>query len=230
MNEPTAPRGTPDADHSRGQNAETRGSIDQYYERYWELPEEYDDPTTPQRQGLWKRHLASLPRGARVLDVGCGRGEFCVFFASLGYSPTGTDISSQAVEFARRQHPGIAFEACPVEALLPSQAGAFDAVFSSEVIEHLFDVGTFLESIHQLLKPGGLLVLTTPYHGLVKNITIDLMNYAGHYNPLGQHIRFFDKQSLSMCLTRFEFEPIVWTGYGRPWPFWKSFFVVSRKK
>lgn len=230
MSEPTKPGDKPAADHLHGQNAETRGSIDQYYERYWELPEEYDDPTTAQRQALWTRHVTTLPKGARVLDVGCGRGEFCAFFASLGLTPMGTDISSQAVEFARRQHPQIPFEACVVETLLPRHAGAFDAVFSSEVIEHLFDVATFLESIHALLKPGGLLVLTTPYHGLIKNITLDLLNYAGHYNPLGQHIRFYDKKSLNMCLTRTGFEPLVWSGYGRPWPYWKSFFVISRRK
>ena len=53
--------------------------IETYYEAYWDTPEDYDDPTTPMRQTLFKDR-ASLPGGARILDVGCGRGEFCAFF------------------------------------------------------------------------------------------------------------------------------------------------------
>lgn len=204
--------------------------IQQYYEQYWAKPDEYSDPTTPMRTALLERHVGHLLRpGTKVLDVGCGRGEFCGFFASKGCQAEGTDISVNCIEFARQKNPGCQFHPVAVEALLPARRGEFDLAFSSEVIEHLFDVATYLHAMNHLLKPGGLLVLTTPYHGLIKNILIDLRNYARHYDPLGQHIRFFDQKNLGDCLRLFGFEPIVWTGYGRPWPVWKSFFVVSRK-
>jgi len=207
-------------------------SIEQYYESYWEQPEAYSDPTTPQRQALLARVLPRIPKGGLILDVGCGRGEFCNFFAKQGYRAEGTDLSHAAIRYAREHHPAAAFHAGPVEDLLPARAGQFDAVFSSEVIEHLFDVGTYLLSINHLLKDGGgggLFILTTPYHGLAKNLMIDAVNYSRHYDPMGQHIRFFDKKGLDRCLRSFGFEPLHWWGYGRPWPFWKSFFVVSRK-
>jgi 2-polyprenyl-6-hydroxyphenyl methylase/3-demethylubiquinone-9 3-methyltransferase len=204
-------------------------SIEQYYESYWENPEEYSDPTTPQRQALLTKALAGLPKGSLLLDVGCGRGEFCEFFVKQGFRAEGTDLSHAAIDHARKHYPAATFHACPVEDLLPARAGQFDAAFSSEVIEHLFDVGTYLLSINHLLKDGGLLILTTPYHGLIKNITIDLLNYARHYDPLGQHIRFFDTKAMDHCLRTFGFQPVHWWGYGRPWPFWKSFFVVARK-
>jgi SAM-dependent methyltransferase len=165
-----------------------------------------------------------------VLDVGCGRGEFCAFFAGLGHETLGLDISEPVIDFARRQHPQLEFRAGEVQTLLPELAGSFDVVFSSEVIEHLFDVGRYLDAIHALLRPQGRFVLTTPYHGLVKNILIDLFNYSGHYDPLGQHIRFFDRKGLSEALRRHGFEPVAWAGYGRPWPLWKSFFVVAEKR
>jgi 2-polyprenyl-6-hydroxyphenyl methylase/3-demethylubiquinone-9 3-methyltransferase len=204
--------------------------INEYYEQYWQSPEEYHDPTTPLRQALLDKHVGGLLKpGAKVLDVGCGRGEFCGFFAAKGCAAEGTDISTNCIEFARKHHPGCGFHAVAVEALLPARAGEFDLVFSSEVIEHLFDVATYLHAINHLLKPGGRVVLTTPYHGLVKNVLIDLRNYARHYDPLGQHIRFFDRASLGGCLEMFGFTPRVWTGYGRPWPLWKSFFVVAEK-
>ena len=204
-------------------------TIEQYYENYWEDPESYRDPTTPQRQALLRKALPGVPRGGLILDVGCGRGEFCDFFVREGYRAEGTDISQAAVRYAREHHPGAVFHATTVEDLLPARAGEFDAVFSSEVIEHLFDVGTYLYSINALLKPGGLFILTTPYHGLVKNVLIDLLNYAGHYDPMGQHIRFFDTKGLDRCLRTFAMTPERWWGYGRPWPMWKSFFVVARK-
>lgn len=205
------------------------GTIEQYYENYWEDPESYSDPTTPQRQALLAKVLPSIPKGGLILDVGCGRGEFCDYFVKQGYRAEGTDISQAAVRYAQEHFPEAKFHACDVQDLLPARAGEFDAVFSSEVIEHLFDVGAYLLAINHLLKPGGLLILTTPHHGLVKNIVIDLMNYSGHYDPMGQHIRFFDRRGMTRCLSAFEFEPLHWWGYGRPWPMWKSMFVVARK-
>lgn len=204
-------------------------TIEEYYENYWEDPEAYHDPTTPQRKALLKKALAGLPRGGTILDVGCGRGEFCEFFVQEGFKAEGTDISQAAVSYAQKHYPMAGFHCCAVEALLPARAGQFDAVFSSEVIEHLFDVPTYLLSINHLLKPGGLVILTTPHHGLIKNMVIDLTNYANHYDPLGQHIRFFDKKGMHRCLTTFGFEAVHWWGYGRPWPLWKSMFVVARK-
>ena len=204
-------------------------SIEQYYENYWEDPEQYSDPTTPQRQGLLAKVLPRVPKGGLILDVGCGRGEFCDYFLKQGYRAEGTDLSHAAVKYATEHYPGAHFHAVVAEDLLPARTAQFDMVFSSEVIEHLFDVGTYLMAINHLLKDGGTLVLTTPYHGLLKNLSIDLLNYARHYDPLGQHIRFFDTKSMNACLTQFGFKVDHWWGYGRPWPFWKSFFVVATK-
>lgn len=205
--------------------------IAEYYERYWDNPEAYYDPTTPERTALLARHVGEvLARpGARVIDVGCGRGEFCAFFKSKGAHAEGIDLSETGIRYARKHHPGITFHAGLVESLLPARRGEFDLVFTSEVIEHLFDPASFLAACNQLLKPGGTLVVTTPYHGLIKNILIDVANYAGHYDPLGQHIRFYDRKGLSQVLEVAGFRGRVWTGYGRPWPLWKSFFVVADK-
>lgn len=204
-------------------------SIEQYYEDYWENPDEYRDPTTPQRMALLDRVLPTLPPNARILDAGCGRGEFCDYFASKGLRSEGIDISKNVIEFAAKKYPKAKFYAGMIESLVEENRASYDAVFTSEVIEHLFDVGDYLLAINHLLKPGGTLIVTTPYHGLIKNFVVDLTNYAMHYDPLGQHIRFFDKKSLNRCLTLHAFSPEHWWGYGRPWPLYKSFFVVAKK-
>jgi 2-polyprenyl-3-methyl-5-hydroxy-6-metoxy-1,4-benzoquinol methylase len=205
-------------------------SIEQYYEQYWEAPEQYNDPTTPLRQALLRTHLASLPKGARGLDVGCGRGEFCQFFQKeLGFTAAGTDLSQAAIAYAQKHHPGIDFRAGPIEQFVADWRESMDFVFCSEVVEHLFDVPAFLSDLNRCTKPDGLVLLTTPYHGLIKNLAITLTNFAGHYDVAGQHIRFFDTKGLTRVLTHAGYQPLHWTGYGRPWPFWKSFFVVAKK-
>lgn len=205
--------------------------IAEYYDRSWTQPELYNDRTSPLRKALLRKHLpaAGIKPGARVLDLGCGCGEFAAFFKAEGYEAEGIDISGNVVEWARKHNPGPEYHVGEVSAMLPARQGAFDAVFSSEVIEHLFDVEGYLRSINRLLKPRGVLVLTTPYHGVVKNIVIALSRFSHHFDPLGQHIRFFDRPGLEMCLRKFGFAAEVWTGFGRFWPVWQSHFVVSRK-
>ncbi|MEM9881548.1 MAG: class I SAM-dependent methyltransferase [Planctomycetota bacterium] len=203
--------------------------IRSYYERYWSDPESYSDPTVDQRKSLLRKHVRLGP-DAKILDAGCGTGEFCKFFCDAGYDPTGIDLSQAAVAHGRKNYPGIDFRDGTIEELLPQYAESFDALFSSEVIEHLFDVSAFLVAANQLLNDGGKLILTTPYHGLIKNILIDLAGYSNHYDPLGQHLRFFDCRGMKRCLDLAGFEVDIWSGYGRPWPLWKSFFVVAHKK
>jgi 2-polyprenyl-3-methyl-5-hydroxy-6-metoxy-1,4-benzoquinol methylase len=106
------------------------------------------------------RRLPSLglPAGARALDAPCG-GEAALTRAliDLGFDACGADLDREA---ARRL--GKAFTEANLEQPLPWSDGAFDAVFSTEGIEHLENHFSFLREVCRILKPGGLLVLTTP--------------------------------------------------------------------
>jgi len=69
-----------------------------------------------------------------------------------------------------------------------------------EVIEHLYSPKTYLANIYNWLKDDGYLILTTPYHGYLKNLAIALFNkFDNHFNPLweGGHIKFFQN---TLCL------------------------------
>ncbi len=204
-------------------------TIEEYYKDYWADPEHYNDPTVAERQRLLDPNLSGLAKNSLILDVGCGRGEFCDYFAKNGHRAEGIDIAANVIEFARTRYPACTFYSGEVEKIVAGREGQYDFVYSSEVIEHLFDVGSYLKAINKLLKPNGVFALTTPYHGRVKNLIIDLTKFHEHYHPLGQHIRFFDKRGIDLCFRRFGFEMTRFTGYGRPWPFWKSMFTVARK-
>ncbi len=173
-------------------------------------------------------HFPSL-NGQLAVDLGCGTGEFTLFLSDLGFDAVGVDVSQMALAEARVRHPPrLRFEMIN-DGRLPLSDSSVDLIWSSEVIEHVFDVMAWLKEAARIMKPRGLIVLTTPYHGLFKTVAVSVFNFAWHFDPLGSHIRFFNKRSLARCLMAAQLRPEVWSGYGRPWPFWKSLFVIARK-
>lgn len=96
----------------------------------------------------------------RILDLGCGRGELTALLGRLGPA-TGIDLSGEAIAAARGRWPEIRWIAGDLfEADLAH--GAYDAVVSQEVIEHVADQARYLDVAADALREGGFLVLTTP--------------------------------------------------------------------
>lgn len=124
---------------------------------------------------------------------------------------------------------GCRFLQASLEFGLPFKNNTFSLIYCSEVLEHIFDTHFVLSEFNRILKLNGLFILTVPYHGLIKNIIISFRNYKEHYNPYISHIRFFTLKSLKVCLERSGFKMISYSGLGRCWPIWKSFFVVASK-
>jgi SAM-dependent methyltransferase len=204
----------------------------QFYEDYWESPayQPEQDPTTPARKRLLLEFLAkNIPAKSPVLDLGCGDGYFCKIIQDSGYRAVGVDISGNALQKARSRFSGIDFRMWQPDSAVPAGDGEFSAVWSSEVVEHVFDVHGYLSEVNRALKPGGLFILTTPYHGVVKNILVAAIKFDRHFAPDGEHIRFFSKTGLQRCLLNASFKPEFWTGIGRMWPLYRTWFVVARK-
>ena len=59
-----------------------------------------------------------------------------------------------------------------------------------------------------MLKPGGRLLVTVPYHGRVKAALIALTRFERHFDPLGQHLRFFTRRSLAATLDQAGFDAV----------------------
>lgn len=112
------------------------------------------------------RLITEEPPG-RLLDLGCGAGEFSARLAALGWRVCGLElVEAQA---ARARTLGLLAVAGEVSGGLPFRAEAFDLVFAGELIEHLIDTDGFLAEIRRLLRPGGVLVLTTPNLASLEN-------------------------------------------------------------
>ena len=207
-------------------------SNDQFHERYWQKaggsPADHGF-AVKERKAKLEMALASVPVGAPVLDAGCGNGEFSAFLEQLEYEDTGIDISSSAVLKAQRTIPAGRFEVASLETKLPFTDGAFDAVWCTEILEHLFDVHATLSELNRVLACQDLLIVITPYHGLTKNVVIAMVGFERHYDHYVSHLRFFTRKLLDVCLSRAGFATVRWIGIGRWWPLWMSHFVVAHK-
>jgi len=169
------------------------------------------------------------PPPARVLEYGCGRGGAVRRFCDAGYMVEAIDLSEEVIRLAQDYEPRASYTVIDSEQSLPFPDESFDACYSSEVIEHVFDIRCYLSEIHRVLKPGGVLVLTTPYHAVVKNILIALHGFERHYNPYHGHIRFFTRNSLTRCLADYGFAVQSFRGLGRCWPIYKTMSVAAKR-
>src|SRR5262245_32085603 len=203
----------------------------QYYEKYW--VQDSTDPTTNDREKLLLRTLKHYGHFAvgetKILDAGCGSGEFLPFFVRAGFRVYGIDLSLVATQRARNRSPKAIVSVGSLEGDLGFRSDNFELVWSTEVLEHLFDIEYALREIHRVLKPVGLFVLTTPHHGLLKNLAIALTGFDRHFNVVGPHIRFFSKASLTRCLQTAGFDVLWITGLRRVRPLHKPICVVSTK-
>jgi 2-polyprenyl-6-hydroxyphenyl methylase/3-demethylubiquinone-9 3-methyltransferase len=152
-------------------------------ERFARIAEEWWDPTgkfaplhrlNPVRIGFirdraaahWKRDsLSPGPlRGLSLLDIGCGGGLLCEPMARLGATIMGIDAAQRNIMVAGQHAAGqglsIDYRQNTAE-VLAADGRQFDIVLALEVVEHVADVDLFLQSCGRLVKPGGLLFLST---------------------------------------------------------------------
>jgi ubiquinone/menaquinone biosynthesis C-methylase UbiE len=108
---------------------------------------------------LLDRELAMSPKGARVLDAGCGTGYDVGRMASMGFEVTGVEPAEGMRRLAQRNNPLAHIVAGDVEEL-PFCPGSFDFVIAIEVIRYLRDPKIALLEIARVMKPGGRAVVT----------------------------------------------------------------------
>ena len=106
------------------------------------------------------RLIQKYARGTNLLDIGCAQGFFLFSASKVGYTTKGIEISRDAVEYARGEF-GLDVEAKPFEELRFAE-NHFDVVTLWQVLEHVPYPLMILKEVHRILKPGGLLVVSTP--------------------------------------------------------------------
>lgn len=183
---------------------------------------------------LWG-HIISLCQGLharRIIDIGCGNGALCRELAEHGYEVVGCEPSAESLHFAQLGAPGLVFHGLGVDDDPAAIGKSFDVAIATEVVEHLVTPFNLPHFAKKLLRPGGHLIISTPYHGYLKNLVLAFTNkWDTHLNPFwdGGHIKFWSYRTLSRLLNESGFRVVRFIGAGRLPFLWKSMIVLAQK-
>lgn len=175
-------------------------------------------------------HLESSEK--RLFDLGCGNGSIGAALAKNGWEVTGVDVSSDGIAHAKRAYPELRLEIGSAYEDLSAIYGQFPVVISLEVVEHLYDPRSYARTLFDLLEPGGIAILSTPYHGYLKNVAMAISGKMdAHFTVLWDHghIKFWSISTLTTLLMETGFEQPRFERVGRVPPLAKSMIAVARR-
>jgi len=196
-----------------------------YHESLWRtLPEGVALPDLSVRLAflLERARARDAPGTApgRVLDVGCGEGQFAAELERAGFSVVGVDVAEEPLRRARARYPELDLRLLPLDGPWPLADAGFDLVWAGETIEHVADTAGWLSEARRVLRSGGSLLLSTPAHGRLSMLRLALSRRAfdEHFDPRADHLRFYSARTLMRLLEDFGFEDIdVRSAAGPPW-------------
>jgi len=144
--------------------------IEDYWTRVWEReggPNSLiENIPTKGEYKIMSPYLSRLPDGARLLDGGCGLGDWTVYFSRNGNPTVGLDLSRSTIDKLHSLFPDVEFVAGDIRDTGFEEA-SFEGYFSWGVFEH-FEQGMqpCIAEAYRLLKPGGLLFISVPFDNL----------------------------------------------------------------
>lgn len=150
--------------------------------------------------------INELRKPGKVLDVGCGNGDFVELAREAGWDASGLDLSEQATSFARNKGLDVVRGTLQTSGF-PSES--FDVVTLWDVLEHLPDPAGELECVRRVLKPGGFLVVRVPNIGfqLLRVLVQEVVFHSGRATLQADlHLNHFSPTTLRRLLRRRGFE------------------------
>lgn len=158
--------------------------------------------------------IASEIKGGkgRILDVGCGKAWVAQLFCPDGYEVVSMDISLRNTSKALEVYPYENHHAVVADAFnLPFRNNSFDYIVASEIIEHVYDPEKFIWNLFNSLKPGGKLIVTTPYK---EKIQYSLCVHCNKPTPVHAHLHSFDEKMLESFYTQDDLEEWRFNTFG----------------
>lgn len=180
-------------------------SLRDLYEGVWEsVPEGAEPLFAAKRLAYLRGHLR---QGQRVLDIGCGEAWFTQALSGEGFAVVGVDVAEEPLRRARRRCSELDLRLLDDQGMLPFADAEIDVVWAGETIEHVADTVAWLSEVRRVLRPGGLLVLSTPAHDIASRLALALWPAAfeAHFDPRADHLRFYTHNSLRALLGDFRF-------------------------
>lgn len=130
---------------------------------------------TAKAAGWFDKHLKSylkqfVPAGGKILDGGCGTGQYVSAFAQWGYDSYGVDFAAKTVDFITNIFPLLKVS-CQDVRNLDFPDNYFDAYYSGGVIEHFWDgYDPIIKEAYRTLKPGGYLFVSVPVFNSLRQL------------------------------------------------------------
>lgn len=167
-----------------------------------------------------------------IFDLGCGNGATAEILQRHGYEVVGVDPSTSGIREAHRAYPNLQLFVGSAYDNLAARFGRFQVVLSLEVVEHVYYPRKFAATLFSLVRPGGLAIVSTPYHGYLKNVGMALSGKLdSHFTALWDegHIKFWSILTLKELLIEAGFSGLSFQRVGRIPVFAKSMIAVARR-
>ena len=156
-----------------------------------------DEPSTTKQERKRSRQaiINSVPKNTvSILDIGCGSSWLAEHFLPKGKQIVSSDISitnpeKALAKFPHQNHAGIVCDAFN----LPFKNNSFDCIVASEVMEHVYNPALFVDSLLKKIKPGGTLILVTPYN---EKIEYFLCVHCNKPTPKNAHLHSFNEENI----------------------------------
>lgn len=166
----------------------------------------------------------------RALDIGCNEGAFSRILCEKGYECLGIDIDDKRIETARRSlnSERLKFEVQNATEL-GTPDGSYDLILCLEVIEHLDDPEKLLDEIRRVMKPEGLLIISTPNNCSLEGLAGRALQAIGGrrwnaWDPT--HQRIYSSLEFLRLMDRHRFRPVRIIGYY----YWPSVYRFERMR
>ncbi len=212
-----------------------------YIKHYKTDAEEFDyfeerPPATAHDERRVREYILSrIPKTAgKILDVGCGSAWLAGKFVPQGKVVVSLDIALANLKKAKAKIPDKNHLQVAADSFfLPFSDSSFDVVVASEIIEHVTSPEDFVKELFRVVKPGGKLIITTPYK---EKIRYALCIHCNKKTPLNGHLHSFDENILLNFCTCPELAEKNWFVFGNkaliyfmtyvllkyfPFPIWK---------
>lgn len=173
---------------------------------YWEKHIKEDDLDNIEDNWILD-YMKYLPKTGNLLDLGCGVGQYSIYFYSLGYNVSSCDISSKALEILNEKNKNIKTKIQDINKPLDYKDNEFDIIFANLSIHFLSDENTknLLGEIKRILKPNGIFigsVNSTKAYEFIKDHIIKLED--NYYDSNGRTVRLFDEKSFEKYFIDFD--------------------------
>lgn len=187
----------------------TEKELSDYYVKYSYVDNYYHSPLTSIRYERLLEEFALYKKNNRILDVGCGNGQFLEEAKRKGWETWGTEYSKGAV--LHTQKKGLNVLHGRLNEVL-EDLPQFDVITSFEVIEHLNNPAREIDLMKNILRPGGIIYITTPNFNSVLRYLLkhryDVITYP-------EHLIYFTPKTLTYLMKTkgFDVERIETTGF-----------------